>query len=315
MVFKAVFSTVISLALLVFLRGCVKDDSPPATGTFRVTDSINVDGLERSYLLNLPPDYYSGNNFSLVIALHGGGGSAAQFESSSLLTQKADAAGFIIVYPNGVKSDGVLKAQTWNAGACCDYAAANNIDDVNFIRQLIRTLLVKYKINPRKVYATGHSNGGMMCYRLACELSDKIAAVAVNACTMVTTETCNPTRPMPVLHMHSVKDEHVPYLGGQGGGIGTVNLRLAPVDSVLNVFSSFSRCVNTGEVITSNNNYTFTQWSGCDNEVSIKLYLTQDGGHAWPGGLPGSGMADTPSTAIVANDLLWDFFQQYQLPD
>lgn len=317
MVLKAVFSTILLPGLLVFSGGCTKNNSPsdPDAGAFRFTDSIKVDGLERSYLINLPLDYYSGDNFSLVIALHGGGGSAAQFESSSLLTQKANAAGFVVVYPNGVKSDGVLKAQTWNAGTCCDYAAANNIDDVHFISQLINTLLSKYKINPRKVYATGHSNGGMMCYRLACELADKIAAIAVNACTLVTEQPCHPAHPVPLLHMHSVKDEHVPYLGGQGGGIGTVSLHLAPVDSVLNVFSSFSKCTNAAQVIISNNNYTFTKWSGCDNNVSIQFYLTQDGGHAWPGGLPGSGMADTPSTAINANDLLWDFFQQYQLPD
>lgn len=316
MVYKYFFSSVLILGLLTLSLGCKKDNSTDDSSPkeFRFTETIKVDGLDRTYLLNLPPNYYSGDNFSLVIALHGGGGSATQFESTCLLTKKADAAGFIVVYPNGVKSNGPLKLQTWNAGTCCDYAAANDIDDVNFIRQLISTLLAKYKINPKKVYATGHSNGGMMSYRLACELSDKIAAIAVNACTLVTTQPCNPVHPVPVLHMHSVNDLHVPYLGGQGGGTGTYDLHLAPVDSVLNVFSSFNECTNTAQVITDNNDYTFTKWSGCDNNVSIQCYLTKDGGHAWPGGLPGSEMGDTPSTAINANDLLWDFFQQYQLP-
>lgn len=190
---------------------------------------------------------------------------------------------------------------------------ANNIDDVKFISLLIDKLLAGYKINPKKVYATGHSNGGMLSYRLACEISSKIAAIAPNGCTMVVAA-CNPSRPVPVLHMHSVLDTKVPYQGGSGSGVGTSTIHLPSLDSVLNAWSLKNTCTSGAQVLVNNSNYKFTKWSACNNAVTIQYYLTQDGGHGWPGGLPGGPFSDTPSTVISANDLLWEFFQQYQLP-
>jgi polyhydroxybutyrate depolymerase len=292
---------------------CKRNDMPPIGNVYRFSETITVDGRARSYLLNLPPGYYTGADFSLVIAMHGGGGDALQFESTSKLTDKANAAQFIVVYPEGVKSTGALEVRSWNAGGCCAYARDAHIDDVNFIRQLIAKLVASYKINPKKVYATGHSNGGMLAYRLACEIPGKVAAIAPNGCTMVT-QTCNPSRPVPVLHMHSALDTRVPYQGGTGSGIGTSGIDLPSIDSVLNAWSSRNSCTITAQVLVSNSNYTFTKWSDCSNGVTIQYYLTKDGGHGWPGGLPGGPNSDTPSRVINANDLLWDFFQQYQLP-
>ena len=298
----------LTFSLLLIFAGCVKSPNLPAVDKiYRFNETITVDGLVRNYTLNLPPGYYDSSGFSLVIAMHGGGGSPSQFESTSFLTDKSKASGFIVVYPEGT---GVIK--TWNAGTCCGSAVTNQINDVKFISQLIDKLIAAYKINPKKVYATGHSNGGMMCYRLACELSNKIAAIAANSSTMVLTSACNPARAMPVLHMHSKLDQHVVYTGGLGDGVSGVYC--PPLDSVLNVFSLKNSCANPSKVIFSNNLYTFKKWSSCTNNVSIQYYLTNDGGHGWPGGLPGGPNSDTPSTAINANDLLWDFFQQYQLP-
>jgi polyhydroxybutyrate depolymerase len=305
-----IFQFLLTCTLLLFMGGCSKNDDPEVEKVYRFNETITVDGQTRTYTLNLPPDYYESNGFSLVIAMHGGGGDAAQFESTSRLTEKADAAGFIVVYPEGVKSDGVLGARTWNAGKCCDYARDNNINDVKFIDELIDELLAKYKINPKKVYATGHSNGGMLSYRLACEMSGKIAAIATSGCSMVVTQPCNPDRPVPVLHMHSVLDARVPYTGGKG----ITGISYPPIDSVMNVWSKINTCKTTAQVVKDDDDYKFTRWTDCTNGVTIQYYLTQDGGHAWPGGLPGSANGDTPSSVISANNLLWDFFKQYQLP-
>lgn len=275
--------------------------------TYRYTETITVDGLSRKYVLNLPPGYYDAAGFSLVIAMHGGGGSASQFESTSKLTEKANASGFIVVYPEGT---GVIN--TWNAGTCCGASASNNINDVKFISMLIDKLVTTYKINPKKVYATGHSNGGMMSYRLACELSTKIAAIAPNGSTMVVTQPCNPARSVPVLHMHSKLDQHVVYTGGYGNGVSGVYC--PPLDSVLNVWSLKNSCSTQAQVIVSNNNYTHKRWLNCSNNATIDYYLTNDGGHGWPGGLPGGPNSDIPSISINANDLLWSFFQQHQIP-
>ncbi|MEO5684323.1 MAG: PHB depolymerase family esterase [Chitinophagaceae bacterium] len=305
-------TSLLFIAFVIFSSCAKSDSSTPVVKTYQFSDSMVIDGITRTYTLNLPPDYYDSTGFSLVIAMHGGGGSAAQFESTSLLTEKANAARFIVVYPEGVKSTGLLAARTWNAGSCCDYAVNNNINDVGFISQLIDKMLTAYKINPKKVYATGHSNGGMLAYRLACEIPGKIAAIAPNASSMVVIKACNPSRPVPVLHMHSRLDTNVPYNGGKG--TGPTSVYFPPIDSVLNVWSLKNICSNPSQLILSTGSYTFKKWTGCSNNVTIQFYFTEDGGHAWPGGLAGSSNGDTPSTAINANNLLWDFFQQYQLP-
>ena len=279
---------------------------------YQVAGTMQVDGLSRTYWLNLPPGFDKGNDYPLVIALHGGGGSGQQFETSSKLTEKADAEKFIVVYPDGVKGDGLLQARTWNAGNCCEYAVEHNINDVKFISTLIDELVAKYKVNAKRVYATGHSNGGMLSYRLAAELSNKIAAIAPNATTMVMKQPIAPARAVPILHMHSVLDNNVPYQGGVGDGFTKVHF--PPVDSVLNVWSTKNSCATKAQVVTNNASYKLTQWTNCNNSVTIQYYLTQDGGHAWPGGLPGTITGDKPSKVINANDLLWEFFKQYQLP-
>jgi polyhydroxybutyrate depolymerase len=111
--------------------------------------------------------------------------------------------------------------------------------------------------------------------------------------------------------MHSVQDDKVPYMGG----VGITGVRFSPIDSVMNVWAAINACATQGQVLVNNDDYRFAQWSDCDDDATIKYYLTQDGGHAWPGGLPGGGAnGDTPSTVINANDLLWEFFQQHQLP-
>lgn len=303
---------IIFVASSLTIFSCRKEKSTNPDNVFRFASSITVDGKERTYILNLPPNYYEETGFSLVIGLHGGGGSGEQFESSTELTTKANAANFIVVYPDGVRGNGLLAARTWNAGGCCDYASENSINDVKFISAMIDQLIAEYKINPKKVYATGHSNGGMLSYRLACELSNKIAAIGPNASTMVVTQPCNASRAVPILHMHSVLDQNVPYLGGTGSG---VSKHYNPsLDSVLNEWQRRNQCSQPAKLVIDNSSYKLTKWFDCSNNVSMHYYLTKDGGHSWPGGKAGSIIGDTPSKAINANDLLWEFFQQHQLP-
>lgn len=312
------FYLLLAAAFLSGLLSCGKDngpgdDSAPGEKFYRISDTMTVDGRARTFLINLPPDYYESSGYPLVIALHGGGGSGSQFETSSGLTTKANASKFIVVYPDGVENPGALKYRTWNAGGCCAYAAEANVDDVKFLGQLVDRLIARYKINPKKVYATGHSNGGMMSYRLACELSGKFAAIAPNGCTMVVNQSCMPARAVPILHMHSAQDHHVPYQGGIGTS-GPSDHYNPPLDSVFAVWSARNSCGVTSQVIVNDSKYRFTKWSSCAAGSEIQYYLTTDGGHAWPGGLPGSVAGDTPSVYISANDLLWEFFQRFSLP-
>lgn len=112
-----------------------------------------------------------------MVALHGGGGSGAHFEQFSGFDKLADSNQFIVAYPDALQPpDG--RPTTWNAGTCCGRAASTNVDDVAFIHTLITTLSTQYRIDPQRIYVTRYSNGGMLAYRIACELAGTVAVTA-----------------------------------------------------------------------------------------------------------------------------------------
>jgi len=170
-------------------------------------------------------------------------------------------------------------------------------------------LLADLSIDSNRIYATGMSNGGFMSYRLACELSERIAAIAPVAASMSMQE-CIPSRQVPMIHFHSYLDEAVPYEGGIGAGLSSHHN--APIDSVLNYWSNFNECLIGNDTIMDNNNYTHIAWDDCDCNYKIQQYITQDGGHSWPGGMA-TPMGDPVSSFINANDLMWSFFENQSL--
>lgn len=301
----------LSLLSVLLFTNCSDTGTPPVNKTYRFNGVMNVDEWRRTFVLQLPSGYYENDTarFPLVIGLHGTGGSASQFERSYNFSQKAESGQFIVAYPDGVPSDGLFGVRTWNAGKCCDYAMHHNVDDVKFISELISRVSADYKVDPKRVYVAGMSNGAMLAYRLACEIPQQIAAIATVSGTMQVQPPCQPSRPVPILHVHSAKDTKVPYLGG----IGIGGYYFPPVDSVLQVWSSLDTCGGS-RVLQDDGTYRLTEWYSCANGVIMRCYLTQDGGHAWPGGHKSASWADTPSTVINANDLIWDFFRQFTLP-
>ena len=150
----------------------------------------------------------------------------------------------------------------------------------------------------------------MMTYRLACELSQQLAAIAPVSGTLLTTQPCQATRAVPVLHIHSELDTKVPY----AGGYGLARYYFPPVDSALQVWAGIDRCNPEPLVVTNAPLYTQTQWINCSGNTTIHEYVTKHGGHSWPGGLPARAAADKPSAAFDATDLIWEFFQRYELP-
>lgn len=306
---KIVLNTFFTVICLFISLGCKKNGDPEKV--YRVAGTMNIDNYNRSYLFNLPPDYYKNEHaVPLVIALHGTGGSAAQFERDYKFTEQTNRSGFAVVYPEGVRSDGALKLRTWNAGTCCHYAYEQNIDDVKYMRMLIDHLTSKYKIDPKKIYVTGMSNGGMMAYRVAAEMADKIAAIAAVSSTMVLSGNIQPFVPVPILHIHSVNDTSVPYAGGPGLGGYT----FPPVESVLNIWAAQNLCSASPQVITDDHRYKLTEWKDCRNAAMIRCYLTKDGGHSWPGGKKSNPRGDEPSHVIDASQLICDFFQVNSRP-
>ncbi|MBS1665202.1 MAG: phospholipase [Bacteroidetes bacterium] len=292
--------------LPLFFANCQKGGGDKS---YRFKASMNLDGWTRTYTLDLPPNYYDTSGLPLVIMLHGFGGSADQAEHDYGVTEKGNVNGWVVVYPEGIQSNGPAHLRSWNTGTCCPVAQDNGVNDVHFIRVLIDQLVANYKVDPKRVYVAGMSNGAMMAYTLACDLSDKIAAITSVSGTLMVSSPCQPSRVVPILHIHSALDTKVPY----NGRYGMASHYFTPVDSTMKVWTVLDSC-DTPPLVSEGGNYSKTEWTGKDGNVAIDLYLTQDGGHSWPGGLKPRWQADAPSTALNATDLMSDFFQRYRLP-
>jgi len=195
-----------------------------------VTCTLTYDGRERSYIVHVPPGYDPARPTPVVLVFHGGGGNAENARMMTGFDAGADAAGFIVVYPNGTgrRSDRLL---TWNGGRCCGYAMEQNVDDVGFVRALLADLGPVANVDARRIYATGMSNGAIMSYRLACELADVVAAIGLVAATQ-NLDACTPSRPAPVLHIHGDADIHAPYAGGVGAE-SLVGIPFEPVETTI----------------------------------------------------------------------------------
>jgi polyhydroxybutyrate depolymerase len=230
------------------------------------------------------------------------------------MSEKADQAGFIAVYPSG--SGRLPRALTWNGGNCCGYAMVNNIDDVAFIRKLLDDLASVVNVDARRVFATGISNGGILAYRLASELSDRIAAIAPVGGPMGT-ETCHPKRPVSVMHFHGTDDEFAPYKGGKGKGISGTNFY--SVEHSIQAWIKVNGCQPEPEVIElpdkANDGTTITQKTYKDGKIGAEVILVtiHGGGHTWPGQQPRIEFLGKSTKNASANDLMWSFFQWHPL--
>jgi len=273
-------------------------------------ETMVAGGKTRNYLLHIPPGYDGQKKMSLVIVLHGGGGNARFTAEMTGMSVKADTAGFIAVYPNGTGPLGDERILTWNAGNCCGYALDNNIDDVGFIRELINKLESKLAIDTARIYATGISNGGMMSYRLACELADKIAAIAPVAGAMGMAD-CNPANPVAVIIFHGTADEHVLFEGGVPRQQLDTHPRIdKPVSYAVDFWVKADGCSATSAKETKGN-IVKSVYSGGKNGTEVILYTIIGGKHAWPGGKSAWLGGDVPTKEISATDLMWDFFASH----
>ena len=288
----------------------------PETTTARSTPgtytlSLVHEGIERFYILHIPKNYNAEKPAPLLVAMHGGGGDMnyQADDSKYKLITKSEEMGFVALFPNGTSKFKSGKFATWNAGKCCGYGRDQKIDDVGFIRSMIQTTKSQLSIDEKKVFATGMSNGGMMSYRLACEMSDVFTAVAPVAGTDNTID-CKPVRPISLLHIHAQNDDHVLFNGGIGKGANEDKAAITDFNSVpasITKWVQLNSCKSTPQRVLQKTGAYCDEYTGCKKNVSVKLCVTEMGGHSWPGGNKPRG--EKPSQAISANDVMWDFFQ------
>lgn len=288
--------------------------------------SFRFDGRTRRYIVHVPPQARDAKPLAVVLSFHGGGGNARGQQDYTRMDPVADREGFIVVYPDGT---GRLRRRllTWNAGTCCGYARDRRVDDVGFVRALLDTLARRLPVDPRRVYATGLSNGGMMSYRLAAELGDRIAAIAPIAGGTVVDSIRSP-RPVPVMHIHSLDDPRALYSGGLGPPFPYTNARvLQPnMDSVIARWVRFDRCPPTpsvGETVrgrqgspSATHTATPYRYAPCAGGAEYVIWKLTGAGHTWPGAGVQSWQEHVgPATDVVdADTLLWRFFQRFSLP-
>lgn len=268
-----------------------------------VIDSILSGGIYRNYRLYVPAVYNGSTARPLIINMHGYTSNANAQQLYSNFMPIADTANFLMVYPNGTVFNG---QPFWNAGI-----SSTLVNDVAFISNLIDSLKAIYNIDLESLYACGMSNGGFMSQSLACQLSNKISAIASVTGSMFTTQLgayCQPSRPVPVMQISGTNDATVPYNG---------NTTSLPIDSVVkywvqkngcNPVPSFSNVPNTN--IADGCTAEHYIYSGGLSNSSVELYKIINGGHTWPGFLFGGVGTNLD---INASKEIWRFFRKYKL--
>jgi polyhydroxybutyrate depolymerase len=254
-------------------------------------------GQTRAYRLHVPPSYQPGKAWPLVISLHGFSSNGTQQEHFSKMSLKADQAGFIAVYPEGLGDP-----QAWHFGPGDEGAT-----DLNFIRDLIRHLESQLSIDPARIYATGISNGAQMTDRLGCELSDQVAAIGPVSGGYPRAEGCRPSRPVPVVAFHGTADSVLPY---EGMGQGKL---MAPIPEWAANWAARNGCSATPAVTFQRGQVTGQTWGNCREGAEVVLYTVEGGGHSWPGSniAPQSGIT---TQDINATDFIWTFFAAHPKP-
>ena len=276
-------------------------------GDYRL--ELQVDGLARSYLVHVPPQYDPKKPMPVVLAFHSAFTNGAMMVGFCGLNRKADTAGFVAVYPNGTGSGDILLF--WNAGG-----RPSSVDDVKFVGKMLDDLAAVMNVDPKRVYATGMSNGAFMCYRLAAELSDRIAAIAPVSGALAI-ENPKPTRPVPIIHFHGTADSFVPFAGPNQRT--PRNMKFMSVEDTARTWAKLNGCPEQPATTTMPDTardgtmVRKTVYGPGKDGAEVVLFVIKDGGHTWPGQQPPVGFIGKSTMSISANDLMWEFFQRHPI--
>ncbi|MDB4926137.1 PHB depolymerase family esterase [Mucilaginibacter sp.] len=261
-----------------------------------------IDGNKRSFLTYVPftdePD-----KMPLVISLHGGFASPKSMFHLANFRPVAEREKFIVVCP--------ASKNIWHDGA-----DIHSIDDVKFIDHLITYIIKTYHADPERVYITGISNGGFMTTRLACQLHQRIAAIAVVAATLDMGQGYDLTSPMPALYMHGTKDPVVSYKGGKLFGRGAYSH-----EEIIEKWVALNDCdkvplvTNIPDTAHDGTSILKEEYHNPKNGLKVISYTINNGGHTWPGGwqyFPEFIIGKTTRN-LNACEEIWNFFKPYKL--
>ncbi len=249
-----------------------------------------VAGVERTWRLFVPQTVT--RRSPVLVVLHGGGATADEMAAATRMDAAAAAYGFVVIYPQAYGS-------RFNAGICCSTVRG----DVAFVDRLLDDLQRRFQTDRRRVFAAGFSNGGLMAYRLACQRSQRFAAIAAVAATELTVP-CRPSHPVSVLHIQARDETKVPFAGGRWARHPRAGRGYRGSPSAFALarrWRARNRCRSRTAVAHST---TLTTWHtrGCAAQTQVALVAPTLGGHRWFGGMPPYGASEDAidATAQIA---------------
>jgi polyhydroxybutyrate depolymerase len=312
----------ICISLSCLLLSCTKKSSPdnsnikpPDKISDQKTVNLTIDGNDRSFIIYLPIGYNNAGKMPMIFSIHGGSGTPEGMINIANFKSIADRDKVVLVYPSGIQKN-------WNDGRPTTPNQLG-INDISFFSQVCDYMIANYSVDATRIYSTGISNGGFMSSRLGCELSNKIAAIAVVAATMeanTISPSCNPAKPVPAMYIHGSIDPLVPFTGGTMTAGGTAGGTILSHFQVIDKWININRC-NSTPVITdlpdiANDGTTIKQrvYAGGTNGAEVVSYVILNGGHTWPQGfqyLPETIIGKT-SQDMNGCEVIWTFFKRFK---
>ena len=257
--------------------------------------SLDYQGVNRTYLVSYPENSDNIESIPLIINMHGYGGNAQQQQIYSQMDQFAHAQNIAVVYPEGLNN-------SWNVFTYWD---SNAYDDVGFISMMIDDIAENFNIDLDRVYACGMSNGGYMSYRLACDLSDKIAAIgSVTGNFMINNDEndcLDQNREIPIIHFHGTADAVVNYYPPSFDGALTV-------EESINFWTNYNN-LNQETILEFNSNVEIFKYDNESTSTEFIHYKIYGGGHEWFGSPWAINWGFNTSLELI------NFFSQYKLSD
>jgi polyhydroxybutyrate depolymerase len=277
----------------------------PGPGSYNVREDFGAE--LRSFIIDIPQSYSEDSDpMPLIFVLHGAGGTGNSMRSISGLFELGEEEGFISVFPSGTNG-------AWNDGR--PDPGLTGIDDLGYFNHLINLLARSLNIDTERIYSTGYSMGGMMSYRIGCNLPDRIAAIASVASPMpiYILEECDAAPPLPVLLIQGTDDNVVPWFGIRGAYLSAVG--------TMEYWTEHNGCSYEPEpaimpdVDPDDTTIVVSEaYDDCDAEVG--MYGVYRGGHTWPGGGRVAPIdLGITSQDISGSEMIWAFFQRHALDD
>jgi polyhydroxybutyrate depolymerase len=303
---------VLFLVISAGLMSCKKNKIPENFNPgVQKTETITVDSRSREYTIYLPTGYNS-TPLPLVFCLHGGGGTSGGFMTMASFNTLAEKEKFIVVYPQGIEKN-------WNDGRPTD-ANKLGVDDVNFFRTMIQTFSTTYKIDSKRIYSTGISNGGFMSSRLGAELGDKIAAIASVAASVEKNNVyinINGSNAVSAMYVQGTTDPLVPFLGGvmTAGDGGTIASHAETIAKWVSANNCAATAViaNVPDIASDGTSAIRRDYNGGTKGTAVSSIVIQNGGHTWPQGVSYSPELIIGKTSQDFNGIetVWEFFKSH----